>query len=194
MLVFILAGNLSACCCSQNKENNDNNINCYLHDCFIRLNKEQKVVPQYLFFNCNIKNYTNDTIIWYYLGFNRGYLGELSDKYSSKAFLRLKTKDSLRLYQECYEPNEYTKINPNDSLQIFLSLDDFWNNSDYEEKSQFDSIESLIEDIVYYTKDTSFVFHKSSDYKYSIFESESFEEDEGLKTTIPFEDLQRLLR
>ena len=194
MLVFILASNLSACCCSQNKENNDNNINCYLHDCFIRLNKGQKVVPQYLFFNCNIKNYTNDTIIWYYLGFNRGYLGELSDKYSSKAFLRLKTKDSLRLYQECYEPNEHTKINPHDSLQILLSLDDFWNNSDYEEKYKFDSIESLIEDIVYYTKDTSFVFYKSSDYKYSIFKSESFEEDEGLKTTLPFEELQRLLK
>lgn len=79
-------------------------------------------------------------------------------------------------------------------MQILLSLDDFWNNSDDELKDKFDSIESLIEELVYYTKDTSFVFYKSSDYKYSIFESGSFEEDEGSKTTIPYEELQRFLK
>lgn len=194
MPIFILAGSLNACSYHLNKDNDCNNIDCYLHDCFIRLDKEQKVIPPYLFLNCNIKNNTTDSLLWYYLGFNKGFLGELSDKYSSKAFLRLKTKDSLRLFQECYEPNEFTIINPHDSLQIFLSLDTFWNNSDYELKDKFDSIESLIEDIVYYTKDTSFVFLKSSDYKYSIFESDSFEEDEGSKTTIPYEELQLFLK
>lgn len=193
MLFITLVSSISACC-YQSENIVDNNINCTLNNSFIRLSREQKVVPQYLFFNCYIKNHTKDTLIWYYLGFNRGYFGKLSDKYSSKAFLRLKTKDSLRLYQECYEPNEHTKINPHDSLQILLSLDDFWNNPDYEEKDKFANIESLIEDIVYYTKDTSFVFHKSSDYKYSIFDSGTYEEDEGLKTTIPFEELQLFLK
>lgn len=194
MPVFILAGSLNACSYHLNKNNDCNNIDCYLHDCFIRLNKGQKVMPQYLFLNCNIKNYTKDTLIWHYLGFNKGLFGELSEEYSSKAFLRLKTKDSLRLFQECYEPKEFTIISPHDSLQILLSLDDFWNNSNDDLKDKFDSIESLIEDLVYYTKDTSFVFYKSSDYKYSIFESESFEEGEGSKTTIPYEELQRFLK
>jgi len=142
-----------------------------------------------MFFNCLIKNNTNDTLNWHYLGFNKGNFGKLSDNYVSKAYLRLRTKDSLRLYQESYESNESVKISPNDSLQILLSLDDFWNNPKYVEKKCFDSIESLIEDIVYYSKDTTFIICKSPDYKYSIYSSDFFEESEGSKSTIIWEDL-----
>ena len=85
--------------------------------------------------------------------------------------------------------NESVKISPNDSLQILLSLDDFWNNPKYVEKKCFDSIESLIEDIVYYSKDTTFIICKSPDYKYSIYSSDFFEESEGSKSTIIWEDL-----
>ena len=179
------------CACNHRQLSNSDKSNVEINLCksIIRVNENQNVSPQYMFFNCLIKNNTNDTLNWHYLGFNKGNFGKLSDNYVSKAYLRLRTKDSLRLYQESYESNESVKINPNDSLQILLSLDDFWNNPKYVEKKCFDSIESLIEDIVYYSKDTTFIICKSPDYKYSIYSSDYFEESEGSKSTIIWEDL-----
>ena len=181
----------SFCACNHRQLSNSDKSNVEINLCksIIRVNENQNVSPQYMFFNCLIKNNTNDTLNWHYLGFNKGYFGELSNKYVSKAYLRLRTKDSLRLYQESYESNESVKINPNDSLEILLSFDDFWNNPNYVEKKCFDSIESLIEDIVYYSKDTTFIICKSPNYKYSIYSSDFFEESEGSKSTIIWEDL-----
>lgn len=189
IICIILIYSFCACNHRQLSNNDKSDVEIILCKSIIRVNENQKVSPQYMFFNCLIKNNTNDTLNWHYLGFNKGYFGEPSDNYVSKAYLRLRTKDSLRLYQESYESNESVNINPNDSLQILLSLDDFWNNPKYVEKKCFDSIESLIEDIVYYSKDTTFIICKSPNYKYSIYSSDFFEESEGSKSTIIWEDL-----
>lgn len=182
--------------CTYNQKNNDvdYNVDCRLDKTFIRVDENQKVVPRYLFFSCSIKNNTVDTLSWYYLGFNKGYFGELSSDYISKAFVRLKTGDSLQLYQESYESQEFIEIMPYDSLRIILSLDDFFNDSAYIFKNRFDSIEYLIEDMAYYTKDTCFLFHKSADYRYFSVETETFEEGDGIKNTIPIEILYECLR
>lgn len=189
IICIILICIFCACNHRQPSNNDKSNVEIILCKSIIRVNENQNVSPQYMFFNCLIKNNTNDTLNWHYLGFNKGNFGKPSDNYVSKAYLRLRTKDSLRLYQESYESNESVKISPNDSLQILLSLDDFWNNPKYVEKKCFDSIESLIEDIVYYSKDTTFIICKSPDYKYSIYSSDFFEESEGSKSTIIWEDL-----
>lgn len=194
MLLYIMASSFCACTYYQKSDDISYNIDCHLVKTFIRVDTNQMVIPQYLFFSCNIKNNTADTLNWYYLGFNKGYLGRLSSDYVSKAFIRLKSGDSLRIYQESYEPQEFTRIMPYDSLQILLSLDEFYNDSTDVFKNRFDSIEYLIEDIVYYTKDACFFFSKSTDYKYLLIQTEAYEEGDGIKTTIPFEILNECLR
>lgn len=194
MLLYIVVSSFYACTCKQKPNNIDYNVDCRLDKTFIRLDKNKMVIPQYLFFSCNVKNNTADTINWYYLGFNKGHFGEFSSDYISKAFIRLKTGDSLQLYQESYEPQEFTRIMPGDSLQIILSLDEFCNDSAFIFKNRFDSIESLIEDMVYYTKDTCFLFRKSTNYGYFSIETEIFEEGDGIKTTIPIDILNECLR
>jgi hypothetical protein len=193
MLVFIMAGSLGACGCLHGSDNAESRVDCSWNRTFVRVDKARMVAPQYLFFSCNVRNCTADTLNWHYLGFNQGHLGELSSAYASRAYLRLKTGDSLRLYQESYEPQEMTRIAPHDSLQILLSLDDFYNAPAYASKARFDSLESLIEDIIYYTESTSFRFYKSADYKYISIETSDFEEGDGMKTTIPVEVLNEEL-
>lgn len=194
MLLYIIVSSFYACTCNQKSNDIDYNVDCRLDKTFIRVDKDQIVSPRYLFFSCNIKNNTTDTLNWYYLGFNKGYFGELSSDYISKAFIRLKTGDSLQLYQESYESQEFIRITPYDSLQIILSLDEFCNDSAYIFKNRFDSIESLIEDIVYYTKDTCFLFRKLDNYRYIPIETATFEEGDGIKNTIPIDILNECLR
>ena len=194
VLLCIMVISFHACTCKQKSNDIAYNVDCRLDKTFIRLDKNQMVVPQHLFFSCNIKNNTADTLNWYYLGFNKGYFGELSADYISKAFIRLKTGDSLQLYQESYESQEFIGIMPYDSLHIILSLDEFCNDSAYIFKNRFDSIASLIEDLVYYTKDTCFLFRKFTNYRYFSIETETFEEADGTKTTIPVNILNECLR
>jgi len=86
-----MASSFCACTYYQKSDDISYNIDCHLVKTFIRVDTNQMVIPQYLFFSCNIKNNTADTLNWYYLGFNKGYLGRLSSDYVSKAFIRLKS-------------------------------------------------------------------------------------------------------
>ena len=193
MLVYIMAGSLGACTCHNGSDDAESHVECSWNRTFIRVDEAPMVMPQYMFFCCNVRNRTADTLNWHYLGFNQGYFGELSSAYASRAYLRLKTGDSLRLYQESYEAQEMARIAPHDSLRMLFSLDDFYNVPAYAFKSRFDSIESLIEDIVYYTGDVPFRFHKSADYEYIPIETTDVEEGDGTKTTIPIEVLNEKL-
>ena len=183
-----------ACIYCPNPSSTNNGVNCVWDKTFIRINASEETTPQYMFFNCHVRNHTSDTLNWHYLGFNQGYFGELTSDYTNKAFIKLKTGDSLPLYQESYESNEIIKIAPNDSLQILLSLDEFRNDPAYASKSRFDSIEHLIENIVYYTEGTRLLFQKSTNYQYISIETETFEEGDGMKTTLPLEIINHNLR
>lgn len=146
----------------------------------------------YMFFDCNFYNDTNDTIVLDRLNFNEYCHYGLEYHSLSKAYLRLTNMDSLELFSEKYQQDISTIVYPNQSLSLRLSLDVFFDEND--RKVKYDSISSMIKDIVYYKNDGEefYRFKKNRDYRYLHIHPQIIEESYCRKSVISYDYIKTM--
>lgn len=146
----------------------------------------------YMFFDCIFYNDTKDPIVLDRLNFNEYCQYGLEYHSLSKAYLRLTNMDSLELFSEKYQQDISTIIYPNQSLSLRLSLDIHFDEKDRIVK--YDSISSLIKDIVYYKNNGEefYVFMKNRNYKYLQIHPKIIEEGYCRKSVIPYDYIKTI--